>query len=89
MNIIFTLSHILVCNLVHKDKPLNICRQEAVVSEHKFSVIFLQERSHYDNLGHHLGKLGEDGKIGHRVIDLTRPEDFEGKYLFVVFENIT
>ncbi|XP_016341245.1 transcription factor SOX-6 isoform X6 [Sinocyclocheilus anshuiensis] len=37
-----------------------------------------KERSHYDNLGHHLGKLGEDGKIGHRVIDLTRPEDFEG-----------
>ncbi|KAL1271491.1 hypothetical protein QQF64_030507 [Cirrhinus molitorella] len=37
-----------------------------------------KERSHYDSLGHHLGKLGEDGKIGHRVIDLTRPEDFEG-----------
>uniref|UniRef100_A0A8C1SSN6 SRY-box transcription factor 6 n=1 Tax=Cyprinus carpio TaxID=7962 RepID=A0A8C1SSN6_CYPCA len=37
-----------------------------------------KERSHYENLGHHLGKLGEDGKIGHRVIDLTRPEDFEG-----------
>ncbi|XP_059365917.1 transcription factor SOX-6-like isoform X5 [Carassius carassius] len=37
-----------------------------------------KERSHYDNLGHHLGKIGEDGKIGHRVIDLTRPEDFEG-----------
>uniref|UniRef100_A0A672MGE4 HMG box domain-containing protein n=1 Tax=Sinocyclocheilus grahami TaxID=75366 RepID=A0A672MGE4_SINGR len=37
-----------------------------------------KERSHYDNLSHHLGKLGEDGKIGHRVIDLTRPEDFEG-----------
>ncbi|XP_016357836.1 transcription factor SOX-6-like [Sinocyclocheilus anshuiensis] len=37
-----------------------------------------KERSHYNNLGHHLGKLGEDGKIGHRVIDLTRPEDFEG-----------
>ncbi|XP_052458074.1 transcription factor SOX-6-like isoform X11 [Carassius gibelio] len=37
-----------------------------------------KERSHYDNLGHHLSKLGEDGKIGHRVIDLTRPEDFEG-----------
>ncbi|KTG06813.1 hypothetical protein cypCar_00013543 [Cyprinus carpio] len=36
-----------------------------------------KERSHYENLGHHLGKLGEDGKIGHRVIDLTRPEDFE------------
>ncbi|XP_051503812.1 transcription factor SOX-6-like isoform X9 [Myxocyprinus asiaticus] len=37
-----------------------------------------KERSHYDSLSHHLGKLGEDGKIGHRVIDLTRPEDFEG-----------
>ncbi|XP_073714904.1 transcription factor SOX-6 isoform X6 [Misgurnus anguillicaudatus] len=37
-----------------------------------------KERSHYESLGHHLGKLGEDGKIGHRVIDLTRPEDFEG-----------
>uniref|UniRef100_A0A672P8C9 Transcription factor SOX-6-like n=1 Tax=Sinocyclocheilus grahami TaxID=75366 RepID=A0A672P8C9_SINGR len=37
-----------------------------------------KERSHYNNLGHHLSKLGEDGKIGHRVIDLTRPEDFEG-----------
>ncbi|XP_077084587.1 transcription factor SOX-6 isoform X18 [Siphateles boraxobius] len=37
-----------------------------------------KERSHYDSLGHHLGKLGEDGKIGHRVIDLTRPEDFDG-----------
>ncbi|XP_016426726.1 transcription factor SOX-6-like isoform X5 [Sinocyclocheilus rhinocerous] len=37
-----------------------------------------KDRSHYNNLGHHLGKLGEDGKIGHRVIDLTRPEDFEG-----------
>ncbi|XP_026072062.1 transcription factor SOX-6 isoform X1 [Carassius auratus] len=37
-----------------------------------------KERSHYDNLGHHLSKLGEDGKVGHRVIDLTRPEDFEG-----------
>lgn len=37
-----------------------------------------KERSHYENLGH-FGKLGEDGKIGHhRVIDLTRPEDFEG-----------
>ncbi|XP_073763031.1 transcription factor SOX-6 isoform X19 [Danio rerio] len=44
---------------------LNNCRTE-------------KERSHYDNLGHHLSKLGEDGKIGHRVIDLTRPEDFEG-----------
>ncbi|KAI7814469.1 transcription factor SOX-6 [Triplophysa rosa] len=37
-----------------------------------------KERSHYENFSH-LGKLGEDGKIGHhRVIDLTRPEDFEG-----------
>ncbi|XP_030647916.1 transcription factor SOX-6 isoform X2 [Chanos chanos] len=37
-----------------------------------------KERSHFDNLGHHLSKLGEDGKIGHRVIDLTRPEDLDG-----------
>ncbi|TRY98091.1 hypothetical protein DNTS_024539 [Danionella cerebrum] len=37
-----------------------------------------EERSHYDSLGHHLSKLGEEAKIGHRVIDLTRPEDFEG-----------
>ncbi|XP_056601284.1 transcription factor SOX-6 isoform X6 [Triplophysa dalaica] len=37
-----------------------------------------KERSHYETFSH-LGKLGEDGKIGHhRVIDLTRPEDFEG-----------
>ncbi|XP_061132661.1 transcription factor SOX-6 isoform X1 [Syngnathus typhle] len=37
-----------------------------------------KERTHFDGLGHHLGKLGEDGKIGHRVIDLTRPEDLDG-----------
>uniref|UniRef100_A0A7N9AKZ9 SRY-box transcription factor 6 n=1 Tax=Mastacembelus armatus TaxID=205130 RepID=A0A7N9AKZ9_9TELE len=29
-------------------------------------------------IGHHLGKLSEEGKIGHRVIDLTRPEDLDG-----------
>ncbi|XP_062869598.1 transcription factor SOX-6 isoform X2 [Trichomycterus rosablanca] len=34
-----------------------------------------KERSHFESLGHHLGKLGEDGK---RVIDLTRPEDLDG-----------
>ncbi|XP_052339894.1 transcription factor SOX-6-like isoform X9 [Oncorhynchus keta] len=36
------------------------------------------ERAHFESLGHHLSKLGEDGKIGHRVIDLTRPEDLDG-----------
>ncbi|KAM8762343.1 transcription factor SOX-6 isoform 5-T5 [Acanthopagrus schlegelii] len=37
-----------------------------------------KERAHFESLGHHLGKLGEEGKIGHRVIDLTRPEDLDG-----------
>uniref|UniRef100_A0AAQ5Z511 HMG box domain-containing protein n=1 Tax=Amphiprion ocellaris TaxID=80972 RepID=A0AAQ5Z511_AMPOC len=37
-----------------------------------------RERAHFDSIGHHLGKLGEEGKIGHRVIDLTRPEDLDG-----------
>ncbi|XP_076011656.1 transcription factor SOX-6 isoform X2 [Genypterus blacodes] len=37
-----------------------------------------KERAHFESMGHHLGKLGEDGKIGHRVIDLTRPEDLDG-----------
>ncbi|XP_077374431.1 transcription factor SOX-6 isoform X2 [Festucalex cinctus] len=37
-----------------------------------------KERAHFEGLGHHLSKLGEDGKIGHRVIDLTRPEDLDG-----------
>ncbi|XP_047218682.1 transcription factor SOX-6 isoform X2 [Girardinichthys multiradiatus] len=37
-----------------------------------------KERVHFDSLGHHLGKLGDEGKIGHRVIDLTRPEDLDG-----------
>ncbi|CAK6969758.1 transcription factor SOX-6 isoform X2 [Scomber scombrus] len=38
-----------------------------------------KERAHFESIGHHLGKLGEEGKIGHRVIDLTRPEDLDGK----------
>ncbi|KAM4592318.1 transcription factor SOX-6 isoform 5-T7 [Odontesthes bonariensis] len=38
----------------------------------------VKERAHFDSIGHHLGKLGEEGKIGHRVIDLTRPEDLDG-----------
>lgn len=38
-----------------------------------------QEKIHFDSVGHHFGKLGEEGKIGHRVIDLTRPEDLDGK----------
>lgn len=33
-------------------------------------------------MGHPLGKLGEDGKLGHKVIDLTRPEDLDGKVTF-------
>ncbi|KAJ8406474.1 hypothetical protein AAFF_G00300480, partial [Aldrovandia affinis] len=37
-----------------------------------------KERAHFESLGHHLGKLGEEGKMGHRVIDLTRPEDMDG-----------
>ncbi|XP_062245387.1 transcription factor SOX-6-like isoform X3 [Platichthys flesus] len=38
-----------------------------------------QERLHYETLSQHLGKLGEDaGKMVHRVIDLTRPEDLDG-----------
>ncbi|XP_030578642.1 transcription factor SOX-6 isoform X1 [Archocentrus centrarchus] len=37
-----------------------------------------KERAHFDSIGHHLGKLGEEGKIGHRIIDLTRPEDLDG-----------
>ena len=41
--------------------------------------LFLQERSHFDSLTHPLVKLREDGKIGQRVIDLTRPEDLDGK----------
>uniref|UniRef100_A0A3P9HNQ2 SRY-box transcription factor 6 n=4 Tax=Oryzias latipes TaxID=8090 RepID=A0A3P9HNQ2_ORYLA len=37
-----------------------------------------KERGHFESLGQHLSKLGEEGKIGHRVIDLTRPEDLDG-----------
>uniref|UniRef100_A0A8C6L351 SRY-box transcription factor 6 n=1 Tax=Nothobranchius furzeri TaxID=105023 RepID=A0A8C6L351_NOTFU len=38
-----------------------------------------KERLHYESLSQHLGKLGEDaGKMVHRVIDLTRPEDLDG-----------
>ncbi|KAK6309264.1 hypothetical protein J4Q44_G00207270 [Coregonus suidteri] len=37
-----------------------------------------KERMHFESLSQHLGKLGEDGKMGHRVIDLTRPEDLDG-----------
>uniref|UniRef100_A0A8C7GMS6 SRY-box transcription factor 6 n=1 Tax=Oncorhynchus kisutch TaxID=8019 RepID=A0A8C7GMS6_ONCKI len=36
------------------------------------------ERMHFESLSQHLGNLGEDGKMGHRVIDLTRPEDLHG-----------
>uniref|UniRef100_A0A8C4ZBJ2 SRY-box transcription factor 6 n=1 Tax=Gadus morhua TaxID=8049 RepID=A0A8C4ZBJ2_GADMO len=52
---------------------LNNCRVDKVSY-----VCLRQERAHFESLGHHLGKLGEDGKIGHRVIDLTRPEDLDG-----------
>uniref|UniRef100_A0A8C7XBT0 SRY-box transcription factor 6 n=1 Tax=Oryzias sinensis TaxID=183150 RepID=A0A8C7XBT0_9TELE len=38
----------------------------------------IKERGHFESLGQHLSKLGEEGKIGHRVIDLTRPEDLDG-----------
>uniref|UniRef100_A0A4W5KU56 SRY-box transcription factor 6 n=1 Tax=Hucho hucho TaxID=62062 RepID=A0A4W5KU56_9TELE len=37
-----------------------------------------KERMHFESLSQHLGNLGEDGKMGHRVIDLTRHEDFDG-----------
>uniref|UniRef100_A0AAQ5XK53 HMG box domain-containing protein n=1 Tax=Amphiprion ocellaris TaxID=80972 RepID=A0AAQ5XK53_AMPOC len=38
-----------------------------------------KERLHYETLSQHLGKLGEEaGKMVHRVIDLTRPEDLDG-----------
>ncbi|XP_068170304.1 transcription factor SOX-6-like isoform X3 [Antennarius striatus] len=38
-----------------------------------------KERLHYETLSQHLGKFGEDaGKMVHRVIDLTRPEDLDG-----------
>ncbi|XP_018618009.1 transcription factor SOX-6-like isoform X3 [Scleropages formosus] len=37
-----------------------------------------KDRAHFESLGQHLGKLGEDGKMSHRVIDLTRPEDLDG-----------
>uniref|UniRef100_A0A669B206 SRY-box transcription factor 6 n=1 Tax=Oreochromis niloticus TaxID=8128 RepID=A0A669B206_ORENI len=41
-----------------------------------------KERLHYETLSQHLGKLGEDaGKMVHRVIDLTRPEDLDGTEL--------
>uniref|UniRef100_A0A8C9T7U6 SRY-box transcription factor 6 n=1 Tax=Scleropages formosus TaxID=113540 RepID=A0A8C9T7U6_SCLFO len=38
-----------------------------------------KDRAHFESLGQHLGKLGEDGKMSHRVIDLTRPEDLDGE----------
>ncbi|KAL4613491.1 transcription factor SOX-6-like isoform X1, partial [Arapaima gigas] len=37
-----------------------------------------KERAPFEGLSPHLGKLGEDGKLGHRVIDLTRPEELDG-----------
>lgn len=41
---------------------------------------------HFESLSQHLGNLGEDGKMGHRVIDLTRPEDLHGGFrLFLSF----
>ena len=42
-----------------------------------------QERLHFESLGQHLGKLGEEAKMGHRVIDLTRPEDLDGEFTFL------
>uniref|UniRef100_A0A8C6SS59 SRY-box transcription factor 6 n=1 Tax=Neogobius melanostomus TaxID=47308 RepID=A0A8C6SS59_9GOBI len=37
-----------------------------------------KERAQFESIGHHLSKLSEEGRIGHRVIDLTRPEDLDG-----------
>lgn len=49
-----------------------------------------QERLHYEALSQHLGKLGEDaGKMVHRVIDLTRPEDLEGEFKAQEFKPVT
>lgn len=46
-------------------------------------VNLLQDRLHYETLSQHLSKLGEDaGKMVHRVIDLTRPEDLDGRSCF-------
>uniref|UniRef100_A0A674ASE7 SRY-box transcription factor 6 n=1 Tax=Salmo trutta TaxID=8032 RepID=A0A674ASE7_SALTR len=42
-----------------------------------------KERMHFESLSQHLGNLGEDGKMGHRVIDLTRPEDLHGSHCFL------
>uniref|UniRef100_A0A674ATP0 SRY-box transcription factor 6 n=1 Tax=Salmo trutta TaxID=8032 RepID=A0A674ATP0_SALTR len=42
------------------------------------SKVIVTERMHFESLSQHLGNLGEDGKMGHRVIDLTRPEDLHG-----------
>ncbi|EDL17087.1 mCG141507, isoform CRA_b, partial [Mus musculus] len=42
-----------------------------------------KERTRFENLGPQLtGKSSEDGKLGPGVIDLTRPEDAEGEWLF-------
>lgn len=50
----------------------------------------LQERLHYETLSQHLGKLGEDaGKMVHRVIDLTRPEDLDGRLLCAAFMSLS
>uniref|UniRef100_A0AAZ3QGM9 HMG box domain-containing protein n=1 Tax=Oncorhynchus tshawytscha TaxID=74940 RepID=A0AAZ3QGM9_ONCTS len=43
-----------------------------------------KERMHFESLSQHLGNLGEDGKMGHRVIDLTRPEDLHGGFCLSV-----
>ncbi|KTF82059.1 hypothetical protein cypCar_00009407 [Cyprinus carpio] len=64
-----------LCATIFGENP----SEQSVPNSYRYKSLQMKtERSHYDNLGHHLGKLGEDGKIGHRVIDLTRPEDFEG-----------
>lgn len=52
-------------------------------SRGSFCLNFLQERLHYESLNQHLNKLGKDaGKMVHRVIDLTRPEDLDGRSYF-------
>ncbi|CAM9297667.1 unnamed protein product [Lampetra planeri] len=42
----------------------------------------MDKERHFDSIGHPFGKLGEDGKIGHRVIDLTRPEDLDALWQY-------
>ncbi|XP_075885001.1 transcription factor SOX-6-like isoform X4 [Nelusetta ayraudi] len=48
-----------------------------------------KDRLHYETLSQHLSKLGEDaGKMVHRVIDLTRPEDLDDPSAGAVVNNV-